>query len=94
MLHDISIYRIDIEYELNIDYEYLLKPTSNNIENRYRAQILRYSDIELHSAKIHERIMILVTLLGCLGSFWNVGAKPIISKIEFERADIESNPKF
>ena len=38
VLHDMSIYRIDIEYELNIDYEYLLKPTSNDIENGYRAQ--------------------------------------------------------
>ena len=40
VLHDISIYQIDIESELKIGYEYLLKPTSNDIDNRYRAQIL------------------------------------------------------
>ena len=35
VLYDISIYRIDIECELNIGYEYLLKPTSTVIKNRY-----------------------------------------------------------
>ena len=35
VLYYISIYRIDIECELNSDYEYLLKPTSTDIENRY-----------------------------------------------------------
>ena len=72
MLHDISIYRIDIECELNINYEYLLKPTSNDIENRYQAQISpksvnTLSDNELYSAEIHERNVILVTLEGYFG---------------------------
>mgnify|MGYP001802103718 CR=1 FL=1 len=35
VLCDILIYRIDIECELNIDYEYPLKPTSNDIDKRY-----------------------------------------------------------
>lgn len=39
LLHDISLYRIDIEFEHKIDYENLLNPTSNNIENRYWIQI-------------------------------------------------------
>ena len=77
VLHDISIYQIDIKCELNINYEYLLKPTSDDIENRYQAQISpksvnTLSDIELYSAKIHERNVILVTLEGYLVSFWNV----------------------
>ena len=32
---DISIYRINIERELDTDYQYPHKPTSNDIENRY-----------------------------------------------------------
>ena len=92
VLHDISIYRIDIECEFNIDYEYLLKPTSNDIEIelKYCPNRCNLSDIELHSAKIHERNVILVMLEGYLVSFWKVRAKPVISKIKFEGAYIES----
>ena len=34
-----DIYRIDIECELNINYEYPLKPTPNDIDKRYRTKI-------------------------------------------------------
>ena len=40
VLYDISIYQIDIESELNIDYEYLIELTLINIENRYGTYIL------------------------------------------------------
>ena len=75
VLHNISINRIDIDCELNIDYEYLLKPTSNDIKNRYllSSNIAKnqcnLSDIKLHSAKIYERNVILITLEG----YWVFG---------------------
>ena len=40
VLYDISIYQIDVESELNIDYEYLLQLTLINTENRYGTYIL------------------------------------------------------
>ena len=61
-----SIYRIDIEYELNIDYEYLLyqhRMTSEmDIEQKYGPNRCYILDIELHSAKIHEKNAVLVSL--------------------------------
>ena len=61
-----------------------------DIELKYHPNRCNLSDIELHSDKIYERNVILVTLEEYyLVSFWNVHPKPnIISKIEFERADI------
>ena len=46
-----------------------------NIELKYRPNRCTLSDIDLHSAKIHERNVILVTLEGYLVSFWNVRVK-------------------
>ena len=60
-----------------------------DIELQYCPNRCILLDIELHSAKIHKRNVILVTPEGCLVSFWNVRAEHIISKFEFERADIE-----
>ena len=47
-----------------------------DIELKYHLNRCNLSEyIELHSAKIHERNVILVTLDGYLVGFWNVRAK-------------------
>ena len=68
--------------------------SKTDIELKYRPNKYNFSDIELHSAKNHERNATLLGLEGYLVSFWDVRANPIILKIKFERADIESNIKY
>ena len=62
-----------------------------DIKLKYRPNRCNLSDSELHSAKILQRIVILISLKGYLVSFWDVHAKLIISEIEFERADRTQN---
>ena len=55
MLYDISIYRIDINCELKIDYKYLLKSSSKiDIELIYRPNLIVISDIKLHFDDFYE----------------------------------------
>ena len=89
---------IDIERELNIDYEYLLIPKSDDIETRYQTQAL-------------PEICVIFQILSCnllklkkTCSFRKIGMvfgarfgmfplNQLYLKIEFERADIETSPK-
>ena len=60
MLYNISIYRIDIEFEL-IVYEFLLKPTLINFGHQYQTLI---SSNGLHFHEIYEKLAVLVSSEG------------------------------
>ena len=73
VLYNISIYRIDIEFEL-IVYEFLLKLTLINIGHQYQTLI---SSNGLHFHEIYEKLAVLVSYIMV---FFDIHAKPIVSK--------------
>ena len=68
MLSGISIYRIDIECEVNTDYEYDY-PTSNDIKLKFHKTQCDFSDIELHFTDIRKKLAVELSLEGYLVGF-------------------------
>ena len=99
VLQDISIYRINIECEPKTDYEQCLNQhqiTSKiDIEWRNRQRsvwLLRYWITFWWN--LCKNCSFFFQFWGIFWwYYWNVRTKPIISKIEFEKADIKSNFK-